>query len=274
MRQPITRRIALQLMAGMPLMAATGSPAFARDGSLIGRLIAQARTLPRVWQRIDFISRSLLGVRYQADTLIGGPYEREMFVVRDDAFDCVTFCEVVLAAALAWDFGEFEASLRRIRYEHGRVRWDERNHYFADWSRRVVENGICRLVVMKPSVTIEKSVNWKNLGERRVSLTVVPRATFLASKNLLASGDVIGFVSRRPKLDFHHTGLVAFGKGRTLMLRHASQRRGRIVDERMDRFVALNGVRYVTVVRAAQSVRWPIAAETYIAQSMIANDDL
>ena len=47
-----------------------------------------------------FISRGLLGVRYQANTLTAGPRRKEVFVVRDDAFDCVTFCEVVLAAAL------------------------------------------------------------------------------------------------------------------------------------------------------------------------------
>ena len=101
--------------------------------ALIGRLIEEARALPHVSQRIDFISRALLGVRYQANTLIGGPKHPERFVVRDDAFDCVTFCEVVLAAAIARDLDEFETSLRRIRYDHGNVQYDQRNHYFADW---------------------------------------------------------------------------------------------------------------------------------------------
>lgn|GEM_PF-316664 len=256
----IARRIVLQLIAGMPLLAAGGFPTFAREGSLIGRLISEARTRPQISQRINFISRSLLGARYQADTLIGGPQNKEVFVVRDDAFDCVTFCEVVLAAALARDLAEFEASLRRIRYEHGEVKWDKRNHYFADWSRRAVENKICRPVVMEPSVTIEKSVNWQNQGRRRVSLVVIPRVTFMANKNLLASGDVIGFVSKLPSLDFYHTGLIAFGKDGELMLRHASQSRGRILDDRMDTFVAVNDVQYVTLLRAAEPRRSPIAA--------------
>jgi len=192
-------------------------------------------------------------VRYQANTLIGGPRRKEVFVVRADAFDCVTFCEVVLAAALARDLPAFETSLRRIRYQHGDVKWDERNHYFADWSRRAVENNICRPVAMEPSVTIEKTVNWRSLGKRHMSLAVIPRATFMANKNLLASGDVIGFVSRRPNLDFYHTGLVAFGKGGEVMLRHASRSRGRVVDGRIDAFVAVNRVQYVTVVRAADT---------------------
>jgi hypothetical protein len=252
MEQPITRRSLLQLVAGLPLVAA-GSPAFARERSLIGRLILEATALPLTSQRINFISRALLGVRYRANTLIGGPRTKEVFVVRDDAFDCVTFCEVVLAAALASDLAAFETSLRKIRYEHGEVKWDERNHYFADWSRRAVENKICRPVVMEPSMTIEKTVNWRNLGKRQVSLTVIPRATFMANKSLLASGDVIGFVSRRPNLDFYHTGLVAFSKRGEVLLRHASRSRGRIVDERMNAFVAVNRVQYVTLVRAAEA---------------------
>jgi Protein of unknown function (DUF1460) len=252
MQRTITRRAVLQLIAGMPLVGGVGSAAFARERSLIGDLIAEARTLPLASERISFISRSLLGVRYQANTLIGGPRHREVFVVRDDAFDCVTFCEVVLAAALARDFAEFETSLRRIRYRHGDVKWEERNHYFADWTRRAVDNNVCRPVVIEPSVTIQKRVRWRNLGKRDVSLTVIPRATLMANKPVLLDGDLIGFVSRRPNLDFFHAGLIAFGSGRELMLRHASRRRGRVVEERMDTFVALSGVRYVTVLRAAE----------------------
>jgi hypothetical protein len=252
MDHPITRRTILLAIAGMPLVGDGGAPAFGREGSLIGRLIAEARTRTRAADRIAFISGALLGVRYRANTLIGGPRHREVFVVRDDAFDCVTFCEVVLAAALAHDLAEFEAALRRIRYRHGAVKWAERNHYFADWARRAVENEICRPVAMEPSVTIHKTVSWRNLGRRRVSLAVIPRATFLAGQHLVAAGDLIGFVSRRPNLDFFHTGLIAFGERRELMLRHASRRRGRIVDERMDAFVAASGVRYVAVLRAVE----------------------
>lgn len=246
-----TRRTFLQFLAAAPLAAASGV-AFADEQSLIGRLIAEASVLPLASQRIDFISRALLGVRYQANTLIGGPRNAEVFVVRDDAFDCVTFCEVTLAAARARDFGAFEASLRRIRYQHGEVKWAERNHYFAEWSRRAIENGICRPVAMKPSAKVEKTVSWGNLGKRRVSLTVVSPAALLANQNRLAGGDVIGFVSARPNLDFYHTGLIAFAEDGALMLRHASRSRGQIVDEPMDRFVAFSRPRHVTLLRVVE----------------------
>jgi hypothetical protein len=254
MKQNASRRSFLRLVAAAPLLAAGFPAASAAPRALIERLIQEARAHDQVAQRMDLISRALRGVRYQADTLIGGPSHPEQFVVRDDAFDCVTFCEVVLAAAIARDLEAFEASLRRIRYEHGEVRWDERNHYFAAWSERSIENQICRRVAIGRSVTIDKTVNWPTLGERRISMAAIPRATLLANRHLLASGDIIGFVSERSNLDFFHTGLVAFQPTTgSLLLRHASRSRGRIMDEPMDRFVAANGVKYVTLLRAADS---------------------
>jgi hypothetical protein len=249
-----------RLVAGTVLLPAVGDAAFARKVALIGRLIDEARPLPVIARRIDFISSKLLGIRYQAHTLIGGPTHPERFVVRDDAFDCVTFCEVVLAAAIARNLSDFEVSLRRIRYEHGNVRWDQRNHYFADWGRRNIENRICRPVEMEQSITYTKTVSWhRALGNRQVSIMGIPKAAFLANEKLLAAGDIIGFTSRRSELDYFHTGLVAFAQDGNLLLRHASQSRGRVVEEKMATFVTVNPVRYVTVLRATEPDSEPAA---------------
>jgi hypothetical protein len=259
MESRTTRRNALRLLAGLPLLAADRAFAAPTRTALIARLIGEARDLPHVSQRIDLISRKLLGVRYQANTLIGSPHRPERFVVRDDAFDCVTFCEVVLAAAIARDVDEFEAALRRIRYDHGDVRYDRRNHYFADWCRHNIENRICRPVPIAPLVTIDKTVTWhREFGRRHVSIAGIARSTLLDNARLLAPGDIIGFASQRPGLDFYHTGLVAFGAKGELLLRHASRSRGRVVEERMAAFIAANPVKYVALLRAAETT--PVAA--------------
>lgn len=250
MKQATTRRRFLQLAAGLPCLAATSGSALARDELLIGRLIKDARAFPQISRRMDFISGSLLGIRYEANTLIGGPRKQEVFVIRADAFDCVTFCEVVMAAAMARDFQGFETSLRAIRYENGKVEWSDRNHYFAEWIRRANEKGIARPVAMEPSITIDKVVNWKDQGRRRISIAAIPKATFLANRNLLASGDVVGFVTQRPLLDFYHTGLIAFGRNNEVLLRHASQSRRRTLDEKIELFFAANKVSHVTLTRA------------------------
>jgi hypothetical protein len=256
MARMTTRRKVLWLLAGTPLLAAGGRVAFAAPTktALIERLIQQAKVLPHVSQRIDLISSKLLGIRYQANTLIGGPKLPEKFVVRDDAFDCVTFCEVVLAASIAHDLDEFETSLRRIRYDHGTVQYDQRNHYFADWCKRNIENGICQPVAIEPSTVIDKVVTWHHeFGRRHVSITAIAKSTFMDSVRLLAPGDIIGFTSRRESLDYFHTGLVAFDKRGELLLRHASQSHGRVVEEKMAAFVRINPVKYVTLLRAAET---------------------
>jgi hypothetical protein len=260
--QPVTdRRNVLRqvggFLAGLPLLGLSG-PAFAAPSALIERLMAQAKPLPRVSERIDFISGKLVGIRYQANTLIGSPTLPEKFVVRDDAFDCVTYCEVVLAAAIAPSFAEFEPMLRRIRYEHGKVQYDARNHYFAEWCQRNIENGICRPVTIEPSVKYDKTLTWhQEFRPRRVSILAVTRSTMMNNAKLLAPGDIIGFTSGRLGLDYYHTGFVAFGRNGEVLLRNASRSRGRVLDEPMAAFAAANPVSYVPLLRAVDTT--PVA---------------
>jgi len=252
MRNATTRRTFLRLLVGAPLVVAAAR-GDARE-TVLARLIRQARDQgDNVSQRVDFISRALVGTRYEAHTLIGGPRRKEQFVLREDAFDCVTFCEAVLASALAKDFSEYPDILRHIRYAQNEVRWAERNHDFAQWNQSAIAKGICRPVSVTPAVTVEKNLSGGGLGKRHYVFSAVPTPTLLAQRKALQAGDVIGFVSRRSDLDFFHTGFVAFGRRGTLSLRHASQSYGRAVNESMASFVARTGARYVTLLRAQET---------------------
>jgi hypothetical protein len=257
----LSRRHILQILAGGAAFASGLRPSRAGEAR-IGKLIDEAKALPTIAQRIDFIAGALRGAKYREYTLIGGPRRPEIFVMRDDVFDCVTFCETVLAAASAREPGEFEARLKAIRYRNGVVAWPERNHYFFDWGKRNIENKTCREIAMDGSVELQKSVYWhRKLGRRRFSMTVIPSATLLANKSKLAHGDIIGFVSMRPNLDYFHVGFVTFDLGGELLLRHASLSRHHVLDERMDRFVGANRVRYVTLLRAQEPASAAVAAK-------------
>lgn len=193
-----SRRAILRVLGASVALAAGVRPGSAAE-MRIGRLIDEARGKGSISQKIDFISGALRGTRYQGYTLIGGPQRPEQFVVRDDAFDCVTFCETVVAAAIAGNPDEFDSVLRKIRYHNGVVSWRERNHYFFEWGQHNIENKICRPLVMPGSIEIEKNVYWhKELGKRRFSIAVIPRAFFLANKSMLANGDIVGFITQRP----------------------------------------------------------------------------
>ena len=107
--------------------------------------------------------RALRGTRYRGYTLIGGPRRPEKFVVRDDGFDCVTFCETVLAAASAADPTNSSA-LRAIRYHNGVVAWRERNHYFFEWGQHNIDNKTCRCVAMDGAVDVRED---RSIGAAR-----------------------------------------------------------------------------------------------------------
>ena len=82
--------------------------------------------------------------------------------------------------------------------------------------------------------------------------------TFFRDLNLSTATDAevtayrrlhVGFVSRRLDLDYFHCGLVVVEPKGPLLLRHAAESRHRVLDERMDRFLARYNVRYVTLLR-------------------------
>ncbi|RDV04877.1 N-acetylmuramoyl-L-alanine amidase-like domain-containing protein [Undibacter mobilis] len=252
----ITRRKLLTAMAGgtVGLMSA---PALALmppvSDKRIARLISEASALPAVSQRVDFISKALIGSPYRGHTLIGGPRRAERFVLRDDAFDCVTFCETVLAAALAREPAQFEMQLRLIRYKDGEIAWRARNHYFSDWCANNVANDVCKKLVLPGSETIDKRLTWmRGLGPRQVSITALPRQALIDNRRLLSTGDIVGFLSQRPGLDYFHTGFVVVTDEGDLMLRHAAKSRGRVLDQPLARFLAENRAQAVTLLRVKE----------------------
>jgi hypothetical protein len=254
----LSRRHFLEGLAGIAVLGAGGVPALAKetppDHARITRLIGEAHELPTISQRIDLISRKLIGSRYRGYTLIGGPRKAEQFVTRDDVFDCVTYCETVLAAAMARTPERYETALRQIRYHHGVVEWRARNHYFAEWCANNIAGGFCRAVALPGAETRTKTISYmRAYGARPVHLDVVPRASLIDNRQLLATGDIIGFLSRRPGVDYFHTGFVIVAPDGALWLRHAAQSQRRVLDEPMARFLAANRVGAVTVLRAREA---------------------
>jgi hypothetical protein len=90
------------------------------------------------------------------------------------------------------------------------------------------------------------------LGTRRMSMNAVPRAELLANKQLLATGDIIGFLSRRGGLDYFHIGFVAVATDGELWLRHAAKSKRRVLDEPLAHFLSVNRVKAVTLLRARE----------------------
>ena len=245
----LSRRSVLGLFAGGAALA-VGGPAAQAEHARMTRLIEKTQALPSIGECIDLISRALIGTPYRGYTLIGGPRKAEQFVTRDDVFDCVTYCEAVLAAAMARTPAGYKDTLRQIRYRDGAVAWRERNHYFSQWCARNIANNLCRPVAVPGVAAIDKTLTWMpELGAARMSIAAVPRASLLANKELLVTGDIIGFLSQRPRLDYFHIGFVIVAPDGSLWLRHAAKSRRRVLDEPLVRFLNVNRVKAVTVLR-------------------------
>jgi hypothetical protein len=130
------------------------------------------------------------------------------------------------------------------------VAWRERNHDFAAWCAHNVADGACEPLSLGPVTDLRKVLDTpRALGRRSYTIAAISRAALMAGRGTLHDGDIIGFVSKRSSLDYYHIGLVMFGSKGEFMLRHASESHGRVFDQPMQQFLAVNRVRYVTLLR-------------------------
>ena len=98
-----------------------------------------------------------------------------------------------------------------------------------------------------------KDEDWQQVLD--VDLTAGFRLARAALRGMMKRrfGRIIGITSERPSIDYYHTGLIAFGRNGELRMRHASLSHGRVVEETMAAFAVANPVRYVTLLRAAET---------------------
>ena len=179
----------------------------------IDRLIDKATALPTVAQRIAFISRALIGTPYLGYTLVGGPRKAERFVVRDDGFDCVTFCETVLAAARVFRARDFEPALRQSAIARA---WSSGASAIIIFSTGANSTSRTACAVRSRCRAASREDAHHHARPRaapHVAGGGAAREPDRASRSI-ATGDIIGFLSRRPGLDYFHTGfIVADAKG-------------------------------------------------------------
>jgi hypothetical protein len=215
------------------------------------RLLAKAKCDRFIGSRMDLFSRHFLGRPYKPNPLVGSADAAEAFTAFLDGFDCVTYIETVLALARALTVDDFTGSLRKIRYEKGRIQWKQRNHYMTLWIRNNVREGIIRPVSTPtvPVISRERVLNVvPGLAARRVRLKCVPKRAVPSLSAYLRGGDLIFFVSTRTNLDVFHAGIIA-RDGKRVLMRHASRKQGSVVEQELSQFLKANRMTGVMVLR-------------------------
>ena len=193
-------------------------------------------------RRIDRISECLLGRSYVEGSLGGGPDLPEEFRIYLNAFDCVTFIEIVLALSLAQTTDEFVDLLRRIRYQDGEVDWFHRNHYMVDWAHNNEQCGFFKSMTFGP-FTQEKTCTLSlipGLPAKSTTFQYFPTESCSQVFQLFERGDLILFVSTRETLDVFHTGVVVVSLDGRLLMRHATRTAGAVIDQDLGEFIGQN----------------------------------
>ena len=250
------RRVVLQCMphALLPSRATTLLIVYndaVSDGDLYTTLVLDMDEVRRVLEaagserelsrRIDRISEGFLGRPYAEGLLGGGPDLPEEFRIDLTAFDCVTYMETVLALALVLKSEEFVDTIRRIRYQDGKVDWVHRNHYMIDWLRNNEQDGFVK-GISAGHLTVEKTCTLSiinGLPARTTTFPYFPAAALPDVAGNIETGDFVLFVSTRETLDVFHTGLLVFSNQK-LLLRHATRTAGALIEQELVEFMRQN----------------------------------
>ncbi len=213
------------------------------DAAEVERILKDAAGENNIGARMDCISELFLGRPYVEGSLAGGPELPEEFRIALNAFDCVTYIEVVLGLALAQTIDEFIDIVRRVRYEDGEIDWVRRNHYMTDWGARNAESGFITNITTGPGA-VEKTCTLSliaGLPAKTTTFRYFPTQSSAEAGASIETGDLILFVSTRQTLDVFHTGIVVVREWRRL-LRHATRTAGAVIEQELAEFVSENEI--------------------------------
>jgi hypothetical protein len=187
-----------------------------RSEQILDRFLA-ARDAESQAQRSDMVSRQFIGTPYGADTLVGSAATPEQLVVELEKVDCFTYADYVEALKRAGNRDEFIDALIDVRYRDGVIGFQNRKHFFTDWSvaRPAIATDITRRVgpdaIQTPKLLNKKGAD----GVYVAGLPVVPRnISYIPSAQVnsgvlaqLRNGDYIGAYALDDGLDVTHIGI-------------------------------------------------------------------
>lgn len=240
--------------------AATATEAHTDKGELIllgkwsekqlDNIIRKGSQIQGLGERIDFLSEQFLNVSYKESTLIGNVNMPEIFVINLEGIDCFTYIDYVEAMRLSNSFPQFERNLKKVRYQYGKVAFENRNHFFTDWiefNSNHIED-VTEEVGGEKTKTVEKMLNKKE--DETYFLPGIPtkerKIRYIPSDALdkmiigrLRTGDYVGIFSEAQGLDVSHTGII-IKDGDKAYLRHASSREEnrRVVNEDLINYIS------------------------------------
>ncbi len=198
--------------------------------SAITQLLQSRVSLQNLESRAQSFSQEFVGRPYLENGPLGegpgGRFDQDP-LYRFDGFDCTTYIETVMALTRSFTAEQFELTLQQIRYQNGRIQYQDRNHFVElDWNPNNERAGFIRDITQElalPETTqdvtqvfskrgwyrakkqsdlrveglspLEQQIRWKEwtqLGDAFLdqpsTLKILPGSTILQVKNLPTVG--------------------------------------------------------------------------------------
>ena len=210
-----------------------------------------AAEIKNIHERINYFSNKLKGKPYFLGPMGEGLsiYPSYKPRVNFKEMDCLTYIEHTLALAYAENYNDFFNILQSIRYKNGIIDYKARNHFLiADW---LVNNkftagfrgwGLESEEIFEKEIDKKKFLADSSLLNPKINIMYLPKAKAIAYADTakFAKDTIFGLaiLSELPGLDAAHTGFVIGSvKKKGLMFRHASQLKGKIIEQPLSEFL-------------------------------------
>lgn len=195
----------------------------------IDKLLNKVKTLSTE-RKIVKISQHFLGIPYKKNSLIGSFIQQEQLVIDFEGVDCMTFIEYVEAMRMSDSYSSFVENLRYVRYFDGIVDFKKRRHFFTDWNELKTVKNVTE-ALNEQFLTVVKELNFvEGIEPKHRVINYIPAEAIGKITSKLKTGDYCGFYTSKEGLDVTHVGIIILD-GDTLKLRHASSKKGYVLDE-------------------------------------------
>jgi hypothetical protein len=210
-------------------------------------------------QRLEALSRAYLGTPYRLDCLGEGQGPDADPLYTRKQVDCQTLVEQVMAEAIAPWVGGRHAAVRSVRYRHSEIALENRFHFCVpDWlvnpwpvQDATVDVGGGEVANVRrridlPALLAARGVSGARSPVKAATVTTpyIPRARVATLQSRIPDGTVVLFVEESPEVVAGHMGFL-FRRQGTLVLRHASQTRHRVIDEPLAVYLARAPRRFI-----------------------------
>ena len=216
----------------------------------LDKIIHDASLIRDIGLRVAFLSAFFIDLDYKESTLTGDSSTAEIFVINLAGVDCFTLLDYIEAMRLSGSFDGFMKNLQHVRYRNNIVSYENRKHFFTDWSvykpasvkdlTGQIGKGCIESVLKMLNLKEDGTPLLPGIGSFRRTISYIPSEKIDSQViDRLQTGDYAGIYSATQGLDVSHVGIV-LKEGDKISFRHASsdRRYRKVIDQDFQEYIS------------------------------------